>query len=216
MIIFNFYAIAVAAIIVLVSMPFIGIMSMFPGVSENEDLQGAILLGVATVVSGVCEAVGLKGRLFFIPMWLLGGVMTFATVCAQYGWTGFGVMVLMGIGLMGVIFCLARVMEGKEWDAAPSELAECQRIQDPSRKEFWEHFQKALFVPTVISYTNHIHYHNYQSLELLKKLGVEWPVIEPLMNDYAANTHDDNEVKIEDEKTDEMKKLIEEQLEAFA
>ena len=216
MIIFNLYAIPVAIICFIAGVISVGILSVVPGLSENETLQGVIMYGVMTVTAGLCEAIGLRGRLFFIPMYLIGFVLTFATVVNQYGWAGVGVMVVMGIGLMGVIFCLAHVMEGKEWEAAPTERAQCQAIQDPSRKDFWEHFQKAVFFPTVKSYTNYIHYHNYQALELLKKLEVEWPVIDPLMNACAANTHEHSDIDVEEKQTDELKKLIEEQLEAFA
>lgn len=215
MIIFNFYAIAVAVICFVALIPVVGLMSFIPGLSENETLQGVIFYGVVTLVAGVCEVVGIKGRLFFLPVWLLAGVLTFATACQQYGWIGFGVMTVIGIALAGSLVCLAHVIEGKEWEAAPGELAQCQRIQDPSRKEFWEHFQKALFVPTVKTYTKHIHFHNHQCLELLKNLRVEWPVIVPLMDAFAANTHDDSNINVEEEQADEIKQLIAQKLEAF-
>ena len=215
MIIFNLPAILVAVICVIVALPIVGIMSLIPGISENETLQGVILYGLVTLVSGICEAVGLKGRLFFIPMWFLGFVLTFATVCNKYGWTGFGVMVLLGIGMMGLIYCLASHLEKKEWAAAPGELAECQRIGDLSRKDFWEHFQKALHIPTMKSYTPEICYHNYYCLELLKNGGVDWPIIDSLMSHYSAKTHDDTDADIQEEMTTEIAKLISEKLEEF-
>jgi len=216
MIIFNFYAIAVAIICLIVVVPIVALISLIPGVSENETLLGVIAYGLVTMVSGVCEVFGLKGRLFFIPMWFLGSVLTFATVCTQYGWVGFGVMCVLAVGMVGMLVCFGHFIEKKEWADAPTELAECQRIQNPSRKEFWEHFQKAFFVPSMNSYTVHMHYHNYQCLELLKNLGVDWSIIDPLKNAFAANTHDDCDVDVEEEQTDEIKKLVAEQLEAFA
>ena len=217
MIIFNFYAIAVAAIIVIVLLPVLGFISAIsPDFAENEALMGLVLWPCATVVAGLCEAVGLKGRLFFIPMWFIGLVLTLISFSQNFGFLGFVVIGVIIVGLVGMLVYAAYLMEKKEWANAPVELNQCQRIQNPSRKEFWEHFQKAFFVPVFKSYDAHMHYHNYQCLELLKNQGVDWPVIDPLMNDYAANTHDDKEVKIEDERTEEMKKLIEEQLEAFA
>ena len=119
------------------------------------------------------------------------------------------------VGLLGLVVCLAYKMESNEWRRAPGALVESQRIQDVSRKDFWEHFQKALFVPTMKDYTPEICYHNFYCLELLKKGGVNWPIIDPLMSAFSAKTHDEKDVEIEEEMTDEISKLISEQLAAF-
>lgn len=215
MVIFNLHAIVVAVICLIVVSPILSIISFSPGGSGNETLLVVFAYGLATLVAGVCEKLGLKGRLFFVPMWLLGSVLTFATACNQYGWTGLGVMAALAVCLFGMLIYVGYCWEKKQWAQAKNELAKCRRIQDPSKKEFWEHFQKAYFVPAFKNCSPSICYHNRKSLELLKHVGVDWSVLDPLMNAYASNTNDDSDVEIEGQHTAEVQKLIAEQLEQF-
>jgi hypothetical protein len=215
MIIFNMPAIIVAIFILIASVPVFILASFFPGLEQDEELLGFIVIAIATVVSGICELAGLRGRLFFIPMWLLGIVFTLFGVGQRFGWTGISVTVGVIAGMIGLLVIVARGGEKDIWDDAPDALAQCQRIADPSKKDFWVHFQKALFIPVFKKCTPTIYYHNYQCLELLENLGLDWPVIDPLRNAYAANTHDDCDIKVEDRHKDEIEKLITEQLAQF-
>ena len=212
MIIFNLYAIAVVIVVSVILVPFAGVMELiFPGIAENS-VFSAVLFALATIIAGGCEAAGLRGRLFFIPMWLIGVVATVAKVYENFG--GF-TLAGSAIALLGGLVTLAYFIEKSQWKNAPANLAKCQSIRNLSSKEFWEHFREAFFVPAFGDHNKYVCYHNYQCLELLKNLGVDWPVIDPVLNDFAANTHDGNEIEIDSEEISEIEKLIQEQLESF-
>ena len=216
MIIFNLYAILVAIVILIFWLPIHFVASViFPGYESNEQLGLIVFMVIATVVSGGTESAGVPGRLFFLPMWLVGILGTLFLVTQEFGWIGIGVTVASAIGLIGLLVYLLYASENKTWQQAPIELVECQRIQDSSTKDFWEHFQKALFLPVMKDYTPSICQHNLQCVELLRNLGVDWPIIDGIKQRFELNLNNHGDIKIDEKLTDELKEMISGQLETF-
>ena len=119
------------------------------------------------------------------------------------------------VGLIGLLVFLGYWVEVNEWKNAPAALAKCQQLLDVSSGEFWKTFKEAVFIPAFGKNDAHVSYHNYQCLELLKNQGVDWPVIDDLMNAYAKNTHDGPNVEIATEQTNKLTELIDERIEAL-
>lgn len=215
MIIFNLYAILVAIICFIVYLPiFMVVRFLFPDVSE--EMIGLIFMGTATIVSGICEACGAPGRLFFLPMWLIGGFLTFFMAIAAFGWSGVGILFVVGIGMMGMLYVVARKMEQGEWASAPVALLNCQQVGDPSSKEFWEHFKKAFFAPDVLSLTPEMAKHNVRCLDLLRATAIEWPEIPDLRSAFDARANAGSEEDPDSEQVEAFKGKVTERLEAFA
>ncbi|MEZ4979825.1 MAG: hypothetical protein R2772_11090, partial [Chitinophagales bacterium] len=85
MIIFNFYAIAVGLIIAIIVGPIYWLM---PDDFANGAVGQIILLAIGSFVAGLCELGGLKGRLFFLPMWILGVLGTLGYTFMEFSWKG--------------------------------------------------------------------------------------------------------------------------------
>jgi hypothetical protein len=95
MIVFNLFAIP---IVLLVGAVGAGLIWLMPGVfgGPHEEITYSVL---AILIGGLGEVVGLRGRLFFLPIWLIGGA-----VLAWQLWTLFGMIGLVaGGGLLGML-----------------------------------------------------------------------------------------------------------------
>lgn len=95
MIVFNLFAVP---IVLLVGAIGAGLIWAMPGVfgGPYEEITYSVL---AIGIGGLAELVGLRGRLFFLPIWLIGGA-----VLAWQLWSLFGVVGLVaGVGLLGLL-----------------------------------------------------------------------------------------------------------------
>ncbi len=95
MIIFNLFAVP---ILLLVGAIGAGLIWLLPAVfgGPYEEITYSVL---AIGIGGLFELIGLKGRLFFLPIWLIGGA-----VLSYQLWTLFGMLGLAaGVGLMGLL-----------------------------------------------------------------------------------------------------------------
>lgn len=90
MIVFNLYAIAVLAIIAVIVGP---IYWLLPDSFAESPLGQVILMSIATLIAGLCEAGGLKGRLFFLPMWIIGIIGSIGFTYFEFGWIGIASLV---------------------------------------------------------------------------------------------------------------------------
>jgi hypothetical protein len=98
MIIFNLFAIPVIVLIVLSGF---GLDALRPGMLGGP--YGILLMcGVTIVIAGISELVGLAGRLFFLPIWLLGIIVGLYELYGLMGTTGRVVLVGAALGLVAL------------------------------------------------------------------------------------------------------------------
>lgn len=212
MIVFNIYAIAVGIIIAVICGPIYWLM---PDDFANSPL-GMIILGtIATFIAGICEAGGLKGRLFFLPMWLMGVVGTIGYTFMEFSWKGIGILAGVLMALVGLIFLLAYFLEKSEWNNAFKEFQELKKMKNTEEKAFWEQVEKAKFIPGMMNYTNAMCEHNFEVLAYLKFVGIEWEEVEALIPVFQQAGVRGNEIDIDSELTDAFEARLAEKLEEF-
>jgi len=144
MIIFNIFAIAVGLIIALVLGP---LFWLFPHFMSSP--WGTVLsFGIVTVIGFITDQVGLKGRLFFLPIWVLGLAGMGFTLHGQWGWAGPAAAVMLVVLGLGVLLGLGAQTDREEWAAAPGHLeAARDALSKGDTEETWAQLAKAYFVP---------------------------------------------------------------------
>lgn len=145
MIIFNALAIVVGIIIGIFLGPLYWAFPEFMDTTWGNVLAG----GIVAVIGIITDLVGLKGRLFFLPIWLFGIIGMGVNLHELWGWYGpamaVAVVVMLFLGLMA----LGAVGEKKEWAAAPENLnAARASLAKGVSEETWELLAKAFFVPS--------------------------------------------------------------------
>ncbi|MDB6026970.1 MAG: hypothetical protein JWM68_3193 [Verrucomicrobiales bacterium] len=110
-VIYNWRVIPVGLAIVAVAL---GLEQLAPSLMRGP--HGILAVGViTTVVGGITEACGFSGRLFFLPVWLIG----LGIVCFQFHWI---TLIIFAI-LTGIIFYFIN-RAGKVEAIEPSEKTE--------------------------------------------------------------------------------------------
>ena len=212
MIIFNFNAIAVGIIIAVICGPIYWLM---PDQFANNPMGVIILASIATVLAGLSELGGLKGRLFFLPMWLLGLLGTIAYAFMEYSWKGIGVLGGAVVLLFGLFALAFYFLDKSDWENAPKHLLALKKMKNTEDKAFWERVDKAVFIPTLMNYNHRICAHNVEALTYLQSIGVNWEEIEILQAVFQACSVQGNDINIETEDTDAFEARLREVLEGF-
>lgn len=212
MIIFNFYAIAVGIIIAVIVGPIYWLM---PDHFADSSMGIIILACIGTFVAGITEAMGLKGRLFFLPMWLLGIIGTLGFTFMEYGWKGLGVIGGVLVVAVGLLILLAYYMEKGEWNDAYGHFQELKKMKNTEEKAFWEQVEKSKFFASMMNYTNLMCEHNMEVLAYLKFVGIEWEEIEVLFPVFQKASVRGSEIDIETKDTDAFEARLREVLEGF-
>ena len=183
MIIYNLHAVLNTLITAFVFGIVYLIAIMFsPEILEPDEMRLFMAVSSATAVSFLTEIFGIRGRIFFMPMWLVGLVLSLAFAQENFGGTGVAVVLATSFGLFAMMMVGKKLRKKAEWHKAQKKLVECQKTGDPNQVAFWKKFKQAFFVPPKNKYDAHIHYHNYQCLDLLKRLGVQSPGLDSLMD----------------------------------
>ena len=212
MIIFNLNAIAVGIIIAVICGPIYWLM---PDHFANSPLGMIILASIATVLAGLSELGGLKGRLFFLPMWLLGILGTIAFTYFEFGWTGIGIL---GGGLVlvfALLFLLVYLSEKSDWNNAYQHFTALKKMKDLNTKAFWEQVEKAKFFPSMMSNTHRMCQHNLEVLLYMKAAGVDWEEIEALIPVFHESSIQGNEIQVDSELTDAFEARLAEVLAGY-
>lgn len=139
MVIFNLWAIPVA---VLVYLAVAGINHLFPAVA-NDHYFPFVAGTTMFVIGGIGEWIGVKARVFFLPVWLLG----IAVICVKLGPIGW---VLLGLIVVVCVIWLVRWTKKKdaeEWQQAQAELAKSPTPPTLKELEFWNWVKTTLYLP---------------------------------------------------------------------
>lgn len=163
MIIFNLWAIPVGIVIVLVLH---GLELVWPSI--NTPLSGWVSGLVMIGVGGAVECVGIKPRLFFMPIWLIGvGIVAY------------------NLGVAGTIAFLVLLVGGAIWihrKTRKQEAATWQKfcgMGNPAAPKvgadeavFWAWVKDSLFLPVCTDYTPEVCEHDLRVLKAVRESGV--------------------------------------------
>ena len=138
----------------------------FPALEMSE--HAWLVGGVYTLAIGtLSEVLGIKGRIFFLPIWLIGLGITAYGLWGNYSWIGLlGAVLLLG-GTLALVFGLGSVRERQSFAKAQAMLhraraAEAERDMNGMR----EALIAALFVPWAIPLTSDVAAHSLNVLAL--------------------------------------------------
>lgn len=166
MIIFNALAIVVGLIIGL----FVGpLFYFFPEFMDST--QGNVLSCVLiTVISIASDLVGLKGRVFFLPIWVFGLIGMGVNLHTIWGWWGPALAATLVVVLLGGLMLMGAWSERKDWAEAPANLnAARDSLAKGVSEETWELLAKAFFVPAWGGDTAERCRHNLEVLAVARK-----------------------------------------------
>lgn len=145
MIVFNAPAVVVGIIIGLFLGPLYWAFPEFMDTSWGSVLAA----GIVTVIGIITDLVGLKGRLFFLPIWLFGFIGMGVHLHKMWGWYGPALVAALVVMLVLGLMALGAMSEKKEWANAPANLiAARDAVVKGVNDETWELVAKAYFVPT--------------------------------------------------------------------
>ncbi len=165
MIIFNLWAIPVVLMIVLIIS---GLDHFWP--SMMAEPHGSWAIGIVTlVVGGIADFVGVKGRLFLVPIWMLG----LGFLCYLMGWQGSIGFVVFLIFAGIWFFKSAKKKEIADWQKA-QEAAIRNSAPPASQDEvqFWTWVKATLFLPIWMKFTPDLCQHNLKVVQTIQQSGL--------------------------------------------
>jgi hypothetical protein len=214
-IIFNAFAIVVGIICGIFLGPLYWAFPVFMDSTWGDVLACSIVAGVSIL----SDLVGLKGRVFFLPIWLFGLIGVGVNLHTMWGWYGpalaGAIVVMLFIGLMA----LGTLAEKKEWAEAPTKLnAARDSLVKGISDETWELLSEAYFVPSWGNESPEVCRHNLEVLDVVKKAAGEGaPALELRLFDalglaYRAGmvpkTDESQKTEIPSEFTSAMQELL--------
>jgi hypothetical protein len=163
MIIFNLWAIPVG-IVALVAVYLLG--HIWPA-SMGPPVGGWTTGVIFFFVGGVAELVGMKARLFFLPIWLIGlGIIGY-----QMGVVGSVIFVVLLLAAMIAIHRKTKKQEAATW----ADLQSAPPIPPPvgaDETQFWTWAKDSLFLPVCTDYTPDVCAHDLRILKLIRESGI--------------------------------------------
>lgn len=164
MVVFNLLAIPVVIVIFLIG---VGLSWIFPLLGDGSPAH--LMYGlIAVIVGGLTDLVGLKGRIFWLPIWLLGLGLTGYGAWGLLGIFGLiGGAIVIGLGLVGFFIFGAKASKDMEAEA-PARLEEARAAAVAGDLEtFWELIASAYVPPAVGKLTPPVAQHLDNVLDLL-------------------------------------------------
>lgn len=169
LVIFNLFAVPVLAAILLLGF---AVNWMWPMANHSLGgwLSGLLFFGVG----GLAEIVGIRGRVFFLPIWVIGA----GILCYEAGWIGVSVFVVLAIA--GMILFQRRTgrREAEKWQ----KIQTFALAQPPSGREdevaFWQWAKDALFLPIFTPYSPAVCDHDLSVLRQIRDSGAPLSVDE--------------------------------------
>jgi len=163
MIVFNLGAVIILAIGIAIG---VELDTFFPTLFHGAYSGLAISL-IAVIVGGVGELFGIRGRLLFIPIWLLGlGLMMYSSHDLWGTWGTLAALVLsvvlFGIGLRWLVTSM-RKMEARQWGGAGGALIQLKSYSpEGEAKQFWRLVAESLFLPVMGDFSDEIRLHDLE------------------------------------------------------
>lgn len=135
------------------------------------------------ILCGIGELNSLRGRIFFIPMWLIGIIGFIATSISVYEKTGLLSGLVLSLGIFAVGYMLMKLLNQKKWSRAQESLVFLKTSSKGGIESslFYENLKKSFFVP---SYLNPDNYLLYLIMEKLFDLGYKGNFNKPEVNKH--------------------------------
>lgn len=215
MVVFNLLAIVVAIIIGIFLGP---LFYFFPEFMEST-WGNVLAAGIVTGVGIVTDLIGLKGRVFWLPIWLFGLIAMGVNLHELWGWYGPAAAGGLVVVLFAGMLAMGAVHEKKEWAEAPGHLNSVREslAKGPATDETWELLAKAFFVAAWGDDTPERARHNLEVLAAARKaMGenagpIEVKVLDALGLSYRAamaRTEGSEKVSIPHEFTSAMQEIL--------
>lgn len=169
MIIFNFGAVIILAIAVAIGM---GLDDLFPALFHGAYAGFASSL-IAVIVGGVGEFFGIRGRLFFIPIWLIGLGMMVSSSHALWGTWGIMASLVLSVALGGFglwwLVNITKKMEARRWGEARTALFQLKSYSaDGEPRQFWRLVRESLFLPVMGDFSDEIRVHDLEVARIVE------------------------------------------------
>ncbi len=130
------------------------------------------------VVSGLGEIGKIKGRIFWLPMWLIGFVGFIISSYSEFQSTGFYTAAIVLIGLYALGFVIVRKLTIKGWNKAIESLEKLKGNSLENKKKL---LKEAFYVPNYLNPDNGLQYMIFGSL--YQKVYYKW------MSNQDVNQH---------------------------
>ncbi|MBN2494401.1 MAG: hypothetical protein JXR96_07425 [Deltaproteobacteria bacterium] len=133
-------------------------------------LERALIGTAGLVIGGIVELAGLKPRLFFLPVWLIGlGVLVYQAFDA-WGWWGLAVMGGVLVTALVLLGIYGWQDEKKQWRGAPDALqaAKAALLEDRER-EMWQALERAFFLPAALRTSARVCLHDREVLAFIRE-----------------------------------------------
>ncbi len=212
MIVFNLWAILVGLIAAAV---YAGIGFVAPSLLEGA-YGDLVLAGTVLTVGALTEVVGIKGRLFWLPIWLWGIVVMGFELYGHWGWWGPALAVVVAAALFGALMMAGYRAEKREWAEAPQRLEQARAcLHAGTFDAVWDHLEAAYFDAALLSLTAEMATHNRGVIAAVYQLlgahasPTQIQLFGALDADYARVQAGEEGVEIEQETIEAMTALIE-------
>jgi hypothetical protein len=156
MFIFNIWAIPVVLVVILAC---VGLEAVAPGITGGT--SGNLIVGVVTVIiGGVADVFGIRGRVFFMPIWLIGLLIIGFQLFDRFGVWGLLAGLALVIGSVVALFKLSKRTETKRWETLQRGgfTEDAKFVETPVA--FWAVVKKHLFSPRFLDYSAEVRAHN--------------------------------------------------------
>jgi hypothetical protein len=146
----------------------LGLEHIWPALMTQQ-WKGWTIGVVATVLGGICDWVGIKGRVFFVPIWLLG----LGLICFQLGVPGTIAFIALLIAGGVWIFMAAKKKEPVDWQKAQEAIIKSAAPSaDTDESAFWAWVKATLFLPVWMNFTPELCQHNLKVLQSIRQSGI--------------------------------------------
>ncbi|QHI36472.1 hypothetical protein IMCC3317_18350 [Kordia antarctica] len=187
MIIFNGEAIVVTLLAALFTLPFFG---FYQYDYMSEDMFAVCMSWMVLLTSLICRGLGVVGRLFFLPMWLLSIPAPFVVTYISYGWTGIGATFGIFIGLVAFLIGLSYRSEKRRLRNLQTETITFP-YKEADAEAYWLAVKSKFFSPTFTKMTPEIARFNVNVAENLQATKAELNTLDAYIQSMrnAGTTH---------------------------
>lgn len=123
---------------------------------------GDLIIGAVTFVIGTgLEIFGVKGRVLFMPVWLLGILMIGYQLFVLFGFLGVvGALCLVSLAIF-VHLKVSHAQERKRWAEAQRRILELPSLTtSPDRQSFWKCVKDTCVLPTNVPFDSSVASHH--------------------------------------------------------
>jgi len=179
MIIFNIYAILIALMVVIFSIP-VFLLNYFNVIGD--DLSVVLISWIILGCSVIGKQSGINGRLFFIPMWIISIPIPFIATFGSYGWTGILITIGVFAVLIGSILFLSYKSEKrKEQEIDYAEIIFPTKEDKPI--DYWNKIKDLFFFPSFVKLSPAICQYNLRVIEKIEAENLELKSLADLKNE---------------------------------